>query len=102
MRISAVALPLFERFYIFSKKPKKNLNAAKAKTDKMQGSMATTTKLVKSIFDLMFKEQIDEDDTKEGGGGGRRRRCGNCDVSIMQSRSILRHSIKRRRRFKHV
>ena len=90
MWISAVTLPLFECFDIFSKKPKKNLNAAKAKTDKMQGSMATTTKLVKSIFDLMFKEQIDEDDTKQG-GGGRRRRCGNCDVSIMQSRSILRH-----------
>ena len=45
----------------------------------MQGSMATTTKLVRSIFDLMFKGQIDEADTKEG--GGRRRRCGNCDVS---------------------
>ena len=53
--------------------------------------MATTTKLVKSIFDLMFKEQIDEDDTK-GGGGGRRRRCGNCDVSIMQRLAILWYS----------
>ena len=101
MRISAVTLQLIESFYIFSKKPKKNLNAAKAKTDKMQGSMATTTKLVKSIFDLMFKEQIDEDDTNQG-GGGRRRRCGNCDVSIKQSGSILSHSINRRRRFKHV
>ena len=78
-------------FYTFSKKPKKNLQAAKAKTDKMQGSMATTTKLVKSIFDLMFKEQIDEDDTK-GGGGGRRRRCGNCDVSIAQYPSCLGYS----------
>ena len=49
------------------------------KADKMQGSMATTTKLVRSIFDLMFKDQIDEDDSSQG--SGRRRRCGTCDVS---------------------
>ncbi len=46
----------------------------------MQGSMATTTPLVKSIFDSMFKEQIDEGEGKDG--GGRRRRCGTCEVNF--------------------
>ena len=74
---------------IFRKKPKKNLQAAKAKTDKMQGSMATTTKLVKGIFDDVFKDQLDEDESKES--GGRRRRCGACEVSALRSMILKKY-----------
>ena len=42
----------------------------------MSQSKATTTPLVRNIFDSMFKGQIDE----KGGQGPRRKRCGICEV----------------------
>lgn len=63
----------------FCRKRPKKIKLGVKKTDKMQGSMATTTPLVRSIFDAMFQGQIDDADIKDN--TARRRRCNNCDVS---------------------
>ena len=48
----------------------------KTKIEKPKQTLATTTPLVRGIFDGMFQEQIDDKALKEA----RKKRCGVCEV----------------------
>ena len=49
----------------------------KGKIEKPKQTLATTTPLVRGIFDSMFQEQIDDKALKES----KKRRCGICEVN---------------------
>ena len=48
----------------------------KRKIEKPKQTLATTTPLVRKIFDSMFQDQLDEKALKET----KKRRCGICEV----------------------
>lgn len=69
LQLKSVPLVSFNlgRMLIIRRDKRKGIQQKKEKKDDvMQGSMATTTPLVKMVFDLMFKDQIDEQDDKAG------------------------------------
>ena len=50
----------------------------KTKIEKPKQTLATTTPLVRGIFDSMFNEQLDEAAAKS-----KKRRCGICEVTSL-------------------